>query len=166
LETITGGFGLDNQLEQGSFFNGMRWKLVGLSVFAIAVLELCAAVFAKYPIATSLPLGLFIVGYIVVPRVKEYRYKNVFIGVIASFIIGVILELYIPGKTLYKSTAGLLEFNLFYLLLGLVWSYVFIRLTTWSERKRLESDGKRAKTQTTITPPAVRHHSKKRGKKR
>lgn len=154
-------------------WNGWSWRFVGLTVLAVAVLQVILKLAMHYQLYASLPLAVLIVSYVIIPRVKERKLANAIVGVIATFIIGVILELALEMDLLQQAAAShmLTQFVLmnmgFPLVLGLLMSYMYLRLTQWSDKKRLQMEAKRRATNaTTSSPPIRRHHQNKKRKKR
>lgn len=153
---------------------GIYWRMVGLTVLLIAVLQLLAFYAFHYPFTTSMPLAVLLVTYITVPRTKERRLLNAVLGVVLVFVIGLVFELLLQGldPTLQKlpgpSTWGFWLNNAFYLVFGLLMSYVFLLVTQWSERKRVQMEEKRAREQAPNDRPTaqVRHHRTKKKRKR
>jgi hypothetical protein len=139
-------------------WNGWSWRYVGILVIGIAVLQLAVWYEFKYPIIQSLPLAVLIVSYLIIPRVKERRLGNAIAGVIATFIVGLVLEITVEHNLqtfMHKGQLmGFVELNVFPLLLGITVAFVNLRMTLWSEKKRdqlaekrrLETAGKSAST--------------------
>jgi small-conductance mechanosensitive channel len=165
-----GGFGEMSEETQAGVRNGIYWRFLGLSVIGIAVLQVIALYAMHYLISQSLPLAELIVAYLVIPRAKERRLTNALIGVLASFVIGVLLEIFLE-KDLQAAIAShqvmsyVEMFVLFPLILGLIVSYAYLRLTEWSEKKRATLEEKRRKERAETAPVPVRRHTRK-GKKK
>lgn len=161
-----------NQNADGGNWKGIHWRFIGMTVLAIAVLQVIAQYAVHYPILESLPLAVLIVSYVVIPRVKERRLANALTGVVASYVIGLILECVFDWSEILTAiqkgaVANLLELNVFPILLGLVVAFAYLRLTQWSERKRGQMESKRrAKLGTPEPAPQRRVHSDKYAKKK
>ncbi len=154
-------------------WKGWRWRFVGLTVLSIAVLQIVMLFTLKYDLVQSLPLAVLIISYIIVPRVEERKLGNAIAGVIAMFIVDVILLLAFEFN-LFKQAWQMHVFWQFIglnlvipLLLGLFLAYFYLRLTRWSEKKRAEIEAKRrASAAASESRPVRRHHKKKKRKKR
>lgn len=161
-----------NRNANGGIWNGLHWRFTGLVVLAIAVLQVIAQYAVHYPILESLPLAVLIISYVIIPRVKERRLTNALIGVIASYIVGLILELSLNRNEILlaihqHAVPNLLELNVFPLLLGVVVAFAYLRLTEWSERKRSQMETKRRSERGVPDPvPQRRVHSDKYTKKK
>jgi membrane-bound ClpP family serine protease len=152
--------------------NGWYWRFVGLTVLSIAALQIVLKLTLKYDLVQSLPLALLVVSYIILPRVEERKLGNAIAGVVAMFIVNLVLlptfELDLMKQVwqahIFWQFAAL---NLLLpLLLGLVMAYFYLRLTQWSERKRAELEAKRRASAEPEQRPVRRHHRKKKKKKR
>lgn len=164
---------MSNNETQAGVRNGIYWRFLGLSVLAVAALQVVAKYALHYPIVQSLPLAELIVAYLVIPRAKERRLMNAIIGVLASFVVGVLLAIFVE-KDLQQAIAAhqlvpFLELYIaFPLLLGLVVAFAYLRLTEWSEKKRSQIEEKRNRDRagSEPTPPVRRHAGKGKKKKR
>lgn len=147
----------------------LQWKLIGLSVAGISVLQVIAYYAMKFPLIQSLSLTVLLVSYIIIPRVKERKFANAVVGVIGVWIIGVLLEVGLEKYwTFGKGTGQILPFIemcVYPLLLGIVVSYGYMRLTNWSNRKRSEIDARKRVVNAPTSIPLQRVHSKKKRKK-
>jgi hypothetical protein len=154
-------------------WKGWRWRFVGLTVLSIAVLQILLLFTLKYDFVQSLPLAVLIVSYIIVPRVEERKLGNAIAGVIAMFVVDLILLLAFE-LNLWRQAWQMHVFwqfvglNLFApLVLGLAMAYFYVWLTQWSEKKRAEIEAKRRAREAESEPrPVRRHHKKKKRKKR
>lgn len=164
---------MNEQHSAPGVWNGIHWRFVGITVVAIAVLQVIASFAFKYPVLMSLPLALLVVSYLVIPRVKVRRLMNAMIGVVAMFIIGVLLELFVDGnpmvaaQTAKVTPLNYVESNGFALVLGLVVAFAYLKLTEWSEKKRAQSEARRS-AERAVSEPArpVRRHNSKYAKKK
>ena len=152
-------------------WNGWHWRYVSLTVLALAVLQVVAFYAFHYPLLSSLPIAVLSVAYIVILRVRERRLNNALLAVVATFVIGLVLQLALEAKGQAfhgKQAAGFWETNGLTLVMGLVMGYAYLRLTEWSERKRGEMEAKRAKSAGSMssTSPVRRHSGKKKKKNR
>ncbi|GGI96324.1 hypothetical protein GCM10010885_02460 [Alicyclobacillus cellulosilyticus] len=151
---------------QQGIWNGWYWRFLALLVLAVAVLQSLAAAFLHYPITTSLPLALLVVAYMTAPRVKERRLANTLAGVVAMFLVNLLLEWVFDRALLLKEGwLVVAEANGFALAVGLAMAYLYLRLTIWSERKREELESRR-RQQDAEAPPPVRRHRKKKKRRR
>lgn len=156
---------------QPGVMNGIYWRFLSLSVLGVAVLQVVAYYALHYQLIVSLPLAELIVAYLIIPRAKQRRLTNAIIGVLASFVIGVLLDIFLEHDLqtaiANHQVISFLEISiLFPLLLGLVVAFAYLRLTEWSEKKRAALDEKKSRERaTTQSAPPVRHHSNKRKKK-
>ncbi|MCL6453148.1 MAG: hypothetical protein K6T78_05900 [Alicyclobacillus sp.] len=153
-------------------WNGIHWRFIGLTVVVLAALQVAGQYLARYPVLESLPLAVLIVSYIVIPRVKERRLANALTGVIAMYVVGLILEAVFDWRSVQSALAqhavwNLVELNVFPLLLGVLVAFAYLRLTEWSERKRAEAERKRRQEKGVPEPEQrPRVHSKKYAKKK
>lgn len=150
--------------------NGWHWRTITLTVAAIALLQVVLDQMTRhYSVVATAPLGVLFVGYIIIPKVKERRVANALVGVIAVFVIDLILQLGLDfhGLPPAGSQRLFLEDNLMSLVLGALVCFGYTKLTEWSERKRGEREAKR-RVQTTPTEsyPQRRHHNNKNRRKR
>jgi len=152
-------------------WNGWSWRFVGFAVLGIALLQV--ALFYTVPLSfvTSLPLAVFAVAYIVILRVRERRLANAIVGVIASFVVGVVLELTMEGTYVQMWSKpgghGAVITNLLSpLVLGLAMAFIYLRVTEWSESKRADLEEKRKRKSVTEVRPPQRVHKKKKKKRR
>lgn len=149
-------------------WKGWHWRYVSITVLVIALLQALAYLTFQYNLVSSLPIAVLSVSYLVILRVKERRLANALVAVLASFVIGVILQISLQhyGYTWHgQQFLYWLQSDAWTLVIGLVMAYAYLRLTQWSERKRGELDAKRAATTKASTPTPVRRHHKKRKKK-
>lgn len=163
---------MSNDGLQAGIRNGIYWRFLSISVLGVAVLQVVAKFAMRYPISASLPLAELIVAYLVIPRAKERRLTNAIIGVLAAFVIGVLLEIFLPGEmqaaiAKHQVMSYIELYMLFPLLLGLVVAFAYLRLTEWSEKKRASIEAKRNRERADSAPtPAVRRHTGKGKKKK
>ncbi|WDL96982.1 hypothetical protein [Alicyclobacillus sp. ALC3] len=149
--------------------NGWHWRTLALTVAAIAVLQVILNLVTRYSVATTAPLGVLFVGYLVIPKIKERRLGNALVGVTAIFVIDLILQVLLDthGKNAV-SQAVFVEENGMSLLLGAFVCFGYTRMTDWSDRKREEREARR-RAQTSPAQaevhPTRRHHSKKKRRK-
>ncbi|MBX5436574.1 MAG: hypothetical protein IRZ33_05080 [Alicyclobacillaceae bacterium] len=154
-------------------WNGWYWRLVGATVGALLALQVIAYYTVAYPITTSQVLAEMMVIYVVAPRVRERRFGNTVAGVILVFLLGLLLQLVLPVPPGSRAgagapdprTAAFWELELVALVTGVVLTYLFLRLSAWSDRKRAELEAKRRAEQSP-PPQRHRHHSKKKKRKR
>jgi hypothetical protein len=154
-----------DEYKSGNMLKGLQWKLIGLSVAGISVLQVIAYFAMKFLLIQSLSLTVLLVSYIIIPRVKERKFAHAVVGVIGVWIIGVLLEV---GLEKYWTVVGQLPFIemcVYPLLLGIVVSYGYMRLTNWSNRKRSEIDARKRVVNAPTSIPLQRVHSKKKRKK-
>lgn len=164
--------------QQPGVWNGWHWRFLTILVIAICLLELIAYEVVHYPMDTSVMLGALIVVYAVIPRLKERRVAHSIIGVVAVVIITTALEGYFEPNLLVGKI-GFEDFlmgNGLALVVGILMSYLYLRLTDWSARKRGQTEAKRqVRTQgkggTTSgdvdrTAPMQRRYERGRNKKR
>lgn len=158
-------------------YKGIYWRYIGLITLALSALEVVAHYALKYPLISSLGLAEVVMVYLVVPRTKERRLTNAILAVVATEVVGIILQLFLGTGELAKyKLSGVVGFDAFSLALGVVAAYLYLRLSIWSDRKRAETDAKRAQNNakragrgssaSTTSLPVRRHHSKKGRKKR
>ncbi|KPV43220.1 hypothetical protein [Alicyclobacillus ferrooxydans] len=163
---------MSNDGLQAGIRNGIYWRFLSIAVVAVAALQVVAKYALHYPISQSLPLAELVVAYLVIPRAKERRLMNAIIGVLAAFVIGVLLEIFVPGEmqtaiAKHQLMTYIKFYVLFPLLLGLVVAFAYLRLTEWSEKKRATIEAKRNRERAdSAPPPPVRRHSKKKKKRR
>lgn len=154
-----------------NWWKGLEWKLVGFSVAGIIALQLVAHYFLiHYQIIQSLSLTVLLVSYIIIPRAKSRKLANALVGVIAVWVIGVVLEITLEHGLSSAIHLGevmpFIELTVIPLLLGIAMAYGYLRLTTWSTRKRMEMDARRKEGKSAPTSqPAKRVHHKNRRKK-
>lgn len=167
-----------NENQQPGVWNGWHWRFLTILVIAICLLELIAYKTVSYPMDTSVMLGALIVVYAVIPRLKERRLAHSIIGVVAVVIITVALEAYFE-PALFVGKAAVDNFlmgNGLSLIVGILMSYFYLRMTDWSTRKRMESDAKRqvrtqgkggsSTTETDRSQPMNRRYERARNKSR
>ncbi|QSO45925.1 hypothetical protein [Alicyclobacillus mengziensis] len=163
---------MSNDGSQPGIKNGIYWRFLGISVVGVAVLQVVAKYAVHYPIYQSLPLAELIVAYLIIPRAKERRLTNALVGVVAAFVVGVLLDFLVeksPQLAMQQGTfMQFLElYILFPLLLGLVVAFAYLRLTEWSEKKRSALEQKRNQDRASHEPaPPVRRHSPNSRKKK
>lgn len=160
---------MDIQSSSKGIYNGWHYRFVGIVVALLAVLQILAHMTLKYTVATSLPLAVVVVSYIVAPRVKERRLANTIAGVLGIFVIDLLLEVFWEHAQ-SPSMANFLELNGFALVMGIVLAFLYLKLTQWSEKKRAELDAKRRPTATSsssdTTRPITRNTGKYKNKKK
>lgn len=144
-------------------YRGFAYGYVGLTVLAVAILQVIAK-FSGYPLINSGQLAVFVVVWFIVPRVRERRLANTLVGVIAIFVIDLILQLSLEFRAFTAHLSQSLELNGFILVTGLVIGYLYLRLSVWSESKRAQLDAKRNQASSsrasTATMPKKRVHRK------
>ncbi len=130
---------------QPGVWNGWHWRFLTILVLAICALELLAYETMKYPMITSVTLGVLVVIYVVIPRLKERRLAHSIIGVVAVVLITAALEAYFEPE-LFRVKGGIGAYFLYNglaLVIGIAMSFLYLRLNDWSMRKRAEADAKR-----------------------
>ncbi|QSO53287.1 hypothetical protein JZ785_05280 [Alicyclobacillus curvatus] len=164
---------MTNGGSQPGIKNGIYWRFLGISVVGVAVLQVVAKFALKYPIFQSLPLAELIVAYLIIPKAKERRLTNAVVGVLAAFVVGVLLDFFVErSPQLAMSQGTFIQFIelyiLFPLLLGLVVAFAYLRLTEWSEKKRAAIEQKRSQERAgkEPAPPVRRHSANSRNKKK
>jgi hypothetical protein len=151
-------------------WKGWHWRYVSVTVLVVGLLQAIANLTFNYDLVSSLPIAVLSVSYLVILKVKERRLANAMAAVIATFILGVILQVSLQhyGYTWHgQKFLYWVQSDAWTLAIGVVMAYAYLRLTQWSERKRGELDAKRAaKSQQPSTTQPVRRHHKKRKKRR
>lgn len=159
----------DNSNGKG-VWNGWHWRYLTILVLAICILELVAFKAANYPMNASVTLGVLIVIYVTVPRLKERRLAHSLIGVVAVVLITSALEAYFEPALFKAGPNAFFLMNGLALLIGIGMSYLYIKITDWSNAKRAQSEAKRREKVSPSTPsqPQRRHTQgrKKKNKKR
>lgn len=146
-------------------WNGWHWRFLTILVLAICGLELLAYKTMKYPMITSVTLGVLIVIYVAIPRLKERRLAHSLIGVVAVVIITSALEAYFEPDLFQNGVNAFLLYNGLALLIGIGMSFAYLKITDWSNAKRVQMEAKRRDQPGTTTPvQPQRRHS--RGKKK
>jgi len=144
-------------------YQGWAWGYVGLTVLAVAVLQVIAKFAINYPLINTGQLAVFVVVWFIVPRIRERRLGNTLAGVILVFVLDLILQLLLDPKSFTTHLMQTLQLNGFILATGLLIGYLYLRLSTWSENKRAQMDAKRNQTagkQTASEKPKQRVHRK------
>jgi hypothetical protein len=159
---------LENYTTAKGIWNGWYYRLIGIVVLAVAILQVLAQYLLKnYPIIMTVPVAIVIVAYLIIPRIRERRLGNAILGVVAAFVVDVILEFVLPLPNGVHFPLGVVvQSNALALVMGIVLAYLYLKLTIWSEKKRLELEQKRQENMGTPTKPPVRHHRKKKKKRR
>ncbi|QQE77017.1 hypothetical protein [Alicyclobacillus sp. SO9] len=156
-------------------WNGWAWRLVGLTVLVISALEFIAVITVKTQIISSLMLGVMVVSYWVIPRIEERKLANAIVGVVATVIIGFILQMALHEQNAMigkpprpVGMMGILQTDGLTLVVGIIMAYLYLRLTNWSQRKRAELDTKRSQkaASSSTSAPQRRHHSAKNKKRK
>ncbi|MCL6636810.1 MAG: hypothetical protein K6T26_02570 [Alicyclobacillus sp.] len=150
-------------------WRGWHWRLGGLTVAAVLVLQVIAYFAVHYPLEQSLLLAMLMVSYVIIPKAQERRLANAMAGVVVTFVLGLLLQ-FLLEDTWAKALAqgewlSLAELNVLNLAVGLSMAYLYLRLTQWSERKRSAAAAQRA---AESRPPHThrRVHRKKKRKRR
>src|SRR5579875_4073564 len=134
-------------------WNGWYWRYVGLTVLVVAILQVVSHYTIRWPMMQSTQLAMFIAMWFIVPRVQERRLANTLVGVILTFVIGVVLQLTLDQQfTLSHGVSYFLEQNLIMLLVGVLLAYAYLKLSMWSERKRKEREARYRQTQASAKP--------------
>jgi hypothetical protein len=164
---VTGGEAdLADGLQDPGVWKGWYWRYGALAVAAIAILETAIYLAFKWSIFQNTLLGLLIVVYLMAVRAKERRLANMMAAVAVLFVIDVLLQVYVerlPSASGF-TWSSFAENNALYLVIALVWSYLYLRLLQWTERKRSELEARR-RAETESERPRVRHHRKKKKKR-
>lgn len=159
---------MENYTTGKGIWNGWYYRLIGTVVLVVAILQVLAQYLLKnYPIVTTVPVAIVIVAYLIIPRIRERRLGNAILGVVVAFVVDVILELVLPlpnGAHFPRSVV--VQSNALALVMGIVLAYLYLKLTIWSEKKRLELEQKRQESLGAPKKPPVRHHRKKKKKRR
>ena len=167
-----------NENQQPGVWNGWHWRFLTILVVAICLLELIAWETLHYSMVTSVTLGVLIVIYVVIPRLTERRLAHSIIGVVAVVILTMAMEGFFESD-IFKVSGGpgyYFLYNGLALVIGIAMSFLYLRLTDWSARKRAENDAKRAgraqsksttkSAEAEQTAPMQRRHERARNKKR
>ncbi|CAM3799538.1 hypothetical protein [Alicyclobacillus pomorum] len=154
-------------------WNGWYWRLIGLSVMSIAIVQLLLKYVIHYSLFVSLPMAVLVISYIVVPRAKERTLANALLGVFSMFVVSAALALIFEPAVVQQAAKQhivrqfLLEYLALPLLLGITLAYGYLRLSQWSDKKRAELEEKRRAQMVADKPvPPRRIHRKKKRKKR
>lgn len=152
-------------------WRGWHWQFILVIVVVLGALQTVADIWFRYPLTTSMPLAILLTIYLVVPRTKEQGLANTIASVILMFLVDLLLQFSLPlPANMHATTLSLLEMDAYVLVFGLIMAFVFLRLTRWSDKKRIEMENKRSRTSNTATKPEQvrvrRHRWKKKPKKK
>jgi hypothetical protein len=148
-------------------WRGWYLRVLAITVVVIVALQLIAKYTVHYPLLYTLVMAEMIACYFIVPRVKERPIANALAGVIALFVINMVLQLELEWPILHQvGWNGVLIEDGLALLLGVVWSVMYHRLNEWSERKRAEAEAKRRQQAQSEEPPPDRRGHSRYAKKR
>lgn len=158
-------------------WRGWYWRFAGIIIIALAVLEIIVFYVSKggYPLVTTGELGTFIGAILVVQRAKVRRTANTLATVLISFAINVILQLTIGmSQTMHSGWGSFIQENLIIGGIGVLFSIVYAKTTTWSDKRRKQIDAGRsarraketARDNETLEQQRVHRVKKKRGRGR
>ncbi len=153
-------------------WHGIYWRFIGGSVLALILLQWLGFRYLHYPVLQSVPVVLMVISYLVIPRAKERRLLNALLGVAAMFVLDLALEVFAEHDLTAALRVGQLgqfiQLNAFGLLLGIAVAYGYLRLSQWSEQKRMAREAKRKADREGQAPTVqrrVHHKNKKRGRR-
>jgi hypothetical protein len=113
-----------------------------------------------------------VISYLVIPRAKERRLLNALLGVAAMFVLDLALEIFAEHDLTVALHSGQLgqfiQLNVFGVLLGVAVAYAYLRLSLWSEQKRMDREAKHRSerdVQSSTVQRRVHHNKKKRGRR-
>jgi hypothetical protein len=166
LDGTGGDMALTEGVRESGVWRGWYLRYGILVVAAIAVIQVVIWLAFKWSIFQNTLLGLLIVVYLMAVRAKERRLANMMVAVGVLFVVDLLLQVYVerlPAAQGFTWTS-FVQYNGMYLAIALVWSYLYLRLLEWSERKRNEIEARR-RAEAEPERPRVRHHRKKKKKR-
>ncbi|MDP9728791.1 hypothetical protein ACOJUR_10555 [Alicyclobacillus tolerans] len=155
-----------NSWMDGGTWRGFHIRYLAILSVSFAVLQAVAYYTVHYPLMFSSEFAMILMMWLIIPRLTERRLANTFAGVTTTFLLGLILQFTIGLEITEKGGIWYtLGQNLLIFVVALALSYLYLRVSIWSDRKKAELEKRRAEksssAQTTVAPVRV-HRIKKR----
>lgn len=152
-------------LSKAGVWNGWYWRYITMTVLVLAILQVIALYAFHYQILFSSQFSMIVMMWLITPRVEQRKYANTVVAIVAMFLIGIVFQLTLTKNELQTMTpSGFVIQNVTTLVIAILISYLYVRMSVWSDRKRAAIEAKKRSDKGSSTPerPQRVHHKKKK----